>query len=38
MTVRDIAIRIEKIDRLDALGDPLGNAVKKMIPANRMAT
>lgn len=36
MTVRDIAIRIEKIDRLDALADPLGNAVKKMIPRGRM--
>jgi nitrite reductase/ring-hydroxylating ferredoxin subunit/uncharacterized membrane protein len=36
MTLRDIAIRVEKIDRLDGLADPVGNAVKKMIPRGRM--
>jgi nitrite reductase/ring-hydroxylating ferredoxin subunit/uncharacterized membrane protein len=29
----DVAARIEKVSRLDAIAEPLGNAVKKAIPA-----
>jgi nitrite reductase/ring-hydroxylating ferredoxin subunit/uncharacterized membrane protein len=36
MTMHEIAMRIEKIDGLDAVADPLGNAVKKLIPAGRL--
>ena len=32
MSLHDVAIRIEKIERLDSIADPIGNAVKKLIP------
>jgi nitrite reductase/ring-hydroxylating ferredoxin subunit/uncharacterized membrane protein len=33
MRMHDVATGIEKLDRLDAIAEPLGNAAKKMIPA-----
>ena len=36
MTMHDVAMRIEKDDRLDAIAEPLGNAAKKIIPAGRL--
>jgi len=35
-TMHDVAMQIEKVDRLDAIAEPLGNAVKKAIPAGRL--
>ena len=36
MSLHDVAIRIEKIDKLDSIADPIGDAVKKLIPRGRM--
>lgn len=36
MTMHDFAIRIEKLDRLDAIAKPMGVAAKKLIPQGRM--
>jgi nitrite reductase/ring-hydroxylating ferredoxin subunit/uncharacterized membrane protein len=36
MSPHEIAMRIEKIGGLDAIAEPLGNAVKKLIPAGRL--
>jgi nitrite reductase/ring-hydroxylating ferredoxin subunit/uncharacterized membrane protein len=34
--MHDVAMQIEKVDRLDAIAEPLGDAAKKMIPAGRL--
>jgi nitrite reductase/ring-hydroxylating ferredoxin subunit/uncharacterized membrane protein len=36
MSPHDVAIRIEKIEGLDAIAEPLANAVKKLIPRGRL--
>lgn len=36
MTVHDAVMRIEKFDGLDAIAKPLGDAVKKLVPAGRL--
>jgi nitrite reductase/ring-hydroxylating ferredoxin subunit/uncharacterized membrane protein len=36
MSMHEIAMRIEKIDGLDAVAEPIGNLVKKLIPAGRL--
>ena len=36
MRMHRVAMQLEKIDRLDAIAEPLGNAVKKAIPAGRL--
>lgn len=36
MSAHDIALRIEEIDKLDAIAEPLGDAVKKAIPQGRL--
>jgi len=36
MSMRDIAVRIEKIDRLDSIADPMGDVAKKLIPRGRL--
>ncbi len=34
--MHDVAMRIEKFDGLDAIAEPLGNTVKKLIPPGRL--
>src|SRR4249920_1169054 len=36
MSMHRVAMQLEKIDRLDAIAEPLGNVVKKAIPAGRL--
>ena len=36
MTMHDIALRIEKVDGLDAIAKPMGAIAKKLIPSGAM--
>ena len=36
LTLNDVAMRIEKVDGLDGVAEPLGNAVKKLVPPGRL--
>ncbi|MEP7203116.1 MAG: Rieske 2Fe-2S domain-containing protein [Ilumatobacteraceae bacterium] len=36
MTLHDVAIRIENLERIDSIAQPLGDTIKKLIPRGRL--